>query len=133
MPNDRTITSEGLAKLAKEGETHAVVLELHDTGSTFQYHLTGKTNKIYVFKYCLRRCRHVLVVPVSVWMADNAAMARDILERRAQNVLVPLVERIGESTVVVKKRVEAKQPEAAVETELTEEEINAKAQAALAL
>lgn len=40
----------------------------------------GKRNKRYLFLYDPNTACHVLKVPETVWMADNGAMARDLMQ-----------------------------------------------------
>lgn len=45
----------------------------------------GKRNKRYLFLYDPSTACHVLKVPETVWMADNAAMARDLMQSQSNS------------------------------------------------
>lgn len=61
--------------------------------------VAGRKNKRYVFPHDPRTSCHALNIPESIWMADNAAMARDLMASAAHSyTLAVLVLPLSQST-----------------------------------
>lgn len=95
----RRSESEHIAALAEPGEKNFVRLEIPSTGYG-PIVISGRSTKSYTFRrdpgasgcHCLR-------IPLSLWMADNAAMAKDIMGKPGASIykIIPLFEIAAEA------------------------------------
>lgn len=63
-----------------EDDRRIVRVELNGCYNFRPVPVPGKKNKRYLFLYDPATSCHVLKVPETVWMADNGAMARDLMQ-----------------------------------------------------
>ncbi|MEY3895826.1 MAG: hypothetical protein RLZZ214_1346 [Verrucomicrobiota bacterium] len=64
------ISKSVLFSLAAPDETHAVRILLHDVNNQSQYRLSCRS-RTYLFEKCGIVGRHLLEIPVSLWMQDS--------------------------------------------------------------
>lgn len=89
MTYPKLITALVLHACAATDETHAMRVEVKGCMSNVAYRLAGKRSHRYLLTYDPQSHAHILDVPASVWMKDNAWMARDLLEGpQSRNVIV---------------------------------------------
>lgn len=97
MPSPTTlparVDSTILARYLTAGEP-VVLVKLVAVGNTAPYDFRdAKGSRAYVFRWDLKAGGHVLRVPLSLWQANKAQMAHDIMEqRRLANPIVVTVE-----------------------------------------
>ena len=89
MTYPKLITALVMQACAATDETHAMRVEVKGCISNVAYRLAGKRSHRYLLTYDPQSHAHILDVPASVWMNDNAWMARDLLEGpQSRNVIV---------------------------------------------
>lgn len=74
------ITQAWLDNQRNPADQRIVRVELTGCFSYRPVPVPGKRNKRYLFKHDPATSCHALVIPESVWMADKAAMARDLMQ-----------------------------------------------------
>lgn len=89
----RRSESEHLAQFGEPNEKNFVRLEIQSTGFG-AITIAGRTTKTYVFRRDSNNGCHTLRVPLSLWQADNAALARDIMTKPGASLykIVPIFE-----------------------------------------
>lgn len=88
----RRSESEHLAMFAEPGERNFVLLEIFSSAPG-QITIAGRSSKSYVFRKSENgNGRHSLKIPLSLWMADDGAVARDIMSKPGASLykIVPL-------------------------------------------
>lgn len=89
MTYPKLITALVMQACAATDETHAMRVEVKGCISNVAYRLAGKRSHRYLLTYDPLSHAHILDVPASVWMKDNAWLARDLLEGpQSRNVIV---------------------------------------------
>lgn len=97
MPSPTTlparVDSSILARYLTAGEP-VVIVKLVSVGNTAPYDFRdAKGSRSYVFRWDLKAGGHVLRVPLSLWQANKAQIAHDIMDqRRLPNAIVVTVE-----------------------------------------
>lgn len=97
MPSPTTlparVDSSILARYLTAGEP-VVLVKLVSVGNTSPYDFRdAKGSRSYVFRWDLKAGGHVLRVPLSLWQANKAQIAHDIMDqRRLPNAIVVTVE-----------------------------------------
>jgi len=92
------VTREWLESQRKSDEARNIRVELSGCYNHRPVPVPGKRNVRYIFEHDPAASCHALTVPESVWMADNAAMARDLMTSAAHSyTLVTLVLPISKS------------------------------------
>lgn len=93
------VTREWLESQRNSDEARNIRVELTGCYNHRPVPVPGKRNVRYIFEHDPASSCHVLTIPESVWMADNAAMARDLMTSAAHSyTLVTLVFPISKST-----------------------------------
>lgn len=89
----RRSEQEHIDMLAEPGEKHFVRLEVSSPGFG-PITIAGKSTKSYVFRRNSQAGCHSLRIPMSLWMADNSAMARDLMTKPGPRLyqILPLFE-----------------------------------------
>lgn len=86
------VTQEWLDSQRKPEDQRIVRLELSGCYNARPVPVAGSKNKRYVFLHDNATSCHALAIPESVWMADDAAMARDLMRSTAHSyTLVALI------------------------------------------
>jgi hypothetical protein len=86
------ISSEILARYAKPGEP-MVRLKASNIGDVSPYELSDENGRSFIFRWNVKAGAHELLIPVSIWMDNKAALAHALLDRRNPPVpLIPLFE-----------------------------------------
>jgi hypothetical protein len=75
----KLINAEVLRNAASPTDTHAIRIELRGVPSNVPYRLSGKRGQTYLLHYAPEERAHILDFPVSIWMEDNEAVARNLL------------------------------------------------------
>lgn len=116
MPSPTTlparVDSTILARYLTAGEP-VVLVKLVAVGNTAPYDFRdAKGSRAYVFRWDLKAGGHVLRVPLSLWQANKAQMAHDIMDqRRLANAIVVTVEMPVPPVTTFKQRVLAEYAE----------------------
>ncbi len=86
------VSSEILARYAKPGEP-MVRLKASNIGDVSPYELSDENGRSFIFRWNVKSGGHELLIPVSIWMENKAALAHALLDRRNPPVpLIPLFE-----------------------------------------
>lgn len=116
MPSPTTlparVDSSILARYLTAGEP-VVLVKLVSVGNTSPYDFRdAKGSRSYVFRWDLKAGGHVLRVPLSLWQANKAQIAHDIMDqRRLPNAIVVTVEMPVPPVTTFKQRVLAEYAE----------------------
>lgn len=88
----RRVNQEILNRLGKDGEP-VVILKVCHVGDISPFDLLDENGTSFIFKWDQKHGAHVLRIPLSIWMDNNAALAHCLLDHRNPPFpLVPLFE-----------------------------------------
>jgi len=79
MNYPQQVTQAWLDNRLSDADLRIVRIELHGTYNYRPVPISGRTNKRYIFVYDPKTACHALNIPESIWMANDGAMARDLL------------------------------------------------------
>jgi hypothetical protein len=74
------VTQEWLDTQRKPEDIRSIRIELSGCFNYRPAPIPGKRNVRYIFPHDPSTSCHALVIPESLWMADDAAMARDLMQ-----------------------------------------------------